>query len=120
VARWGEGFVSVTDAELSGQLFRAVEKAWQAGGRVGSPRLVAQVNVVLGQPERVDRARAAIGSYYRSLGPYADKVLTDLVSTPEQLRATIDTYDGLGAEEVVCYCWTSDVDQLDRIADVVG
>lgn len=120
VARWGDGFISVSDAELSGQLFRAVEKSWQAAGRAATPLLVAQVNVVLGPPDRAERARAAIIRYYRSLGPYADKVLADLVTTPEQLRDTINTYDGLGAHEVVCYCWTSDVDQLDRIADVIG
>lgn len=120
VARWGDGFISVSDPELSGQLFRAVEKSWQAAGRPGAPRLVAQINVVLGPEERVERARSAIAAYYRSLGPYAEKVLADLVSTPQGLRETVERYDGLGADEVVCYCWTSDADQLDRIAGVVG
>lgn len=120
VARWGDGFVSVSDVELSGQLFRAVEKAWQVAGRAGAPRLVAQFNVVLGSAETVERGRAAIARYYRSLGPYAEKVLADLVSTPGELRDTVRRYEGLGADEVVCYCWTSDVDQLERIADVVG
>lgn len=120
VARWGEGFISVSDPALSDQLFRAVEKGWQAAGRSGAPQLMAQVNVALGTQQRQEQARAAIARYYRSLGPYADKVLSELITTPDRLRETFAAYDAVGAAEVLCYCWTADDDQLDRIADVVA
>ena len=119
VARWGEGFISILDAPGSAQLFRVVEKSWAAAGREGTPRLVAQINVVLGPQERTQRARAAIGAYYRSLGPYADKVLGDLVTTPEHLRQTVRGFADAGADEVVCQCWTTEPEQIDMIADAV-
>ncbi|MGW5714848.1 LLM class flavin-dependent oxidoreductase [Amycolatopsis sp. NPDC003865] len=120
VARWGDGFISVSPAELTDQLFRAVEKTWQAAERPGAPRLVAQVNAVLGPPERVERGLSAIAAYYRSLGPYAEKVLEDVLTTPERLRDAVAGYADMGADEVVVYCWTTDVDQVDRIAEAAG
>ncbi|GHG48314.1 MULTISPECIES: LLM class flavin-dependent oxidoreductase [Amycolatopsis] len=119
-ARWGDGFISVSPADVTGMLFRAVEKSWEAAGRAGSPRLVTQVNAVLGPPDRIERGLASIAAYYRSLGPYAEKVLEDVLTTPEQLREAVTVHEGLGADEVVVYCWTTELDQLDRIADATG
>jgi hypothetical protein len=42
-----------------------------------------------------------------------------LLTTPGDIRAAVDAFCGIGADEVVLYCWASDVDQVDRLADAV-
>jgi alkanesulfonate monooxygenase SsuD/methylene tetrahydromethanopterin reductase-like flavin-dependent oxidoreductase (luciferase family) len=119
VARWGDGFLSAAPLEYTDQLFRAVERSWQAAGRAGRPRLVAQVNVALGPDAIIDEARAAIRSYY-SFGSHTDQVVDSMLTTPERIRHAIAAFAELGADEVMLYCWSRDPDQIDRIADTVS
>ena len=57
VAQWGDGFLAAAPPAWAGNLFRAVEQAWQAAGRAGRPKIVAQVNAALGSPDVIDDAR---------------------------------------------------------------
>lgn len=42
-----------------------------------------------------------------------------LLTTAREIRAAVDAFRDIGADEVVLYCWTSDPDQVDRLADAV-
>ena len=119
VARWGDGFLAAAPPEWVGRLFRTVEDDWQATGRTGRPRLVAQANVALGPPAVVDDARAALTGYY-AFTDDTDRMLAGLLTTTAQIRDTIRRYGELGADEVMLYCWAADIDQIDRLADLVG
>jgi alkanesulfonate monooxygenase SsuD/methylene tetrahydromethanopterin reductase-like flavin-dependent oxidoreductase (luciferase family) len=119
VARWGDGFLCAAPPAMADGLFRSVERSWSEAGRSGRPRLVAQVNVALGPEATVDDARAAIGSYYAFLDG-GDRLAGNLLSTPRRIRDAVATFAGLGADEVMLYCWARDVGQVDRIADVVA
>jgi hypothetical protein len=46
-------------------------------------------------------------------------MLAGLLTTPTQISDTIRRYGELGADEVMLYCWAADVDQIDRLADLV-
>ncbi|MEV4573558.1 LLM class flavin-dependent oxidoreductase [Nonomuraea jabiensis] len=117
VARWGDGYLSATPVEHTDQLFRTAEKEWAAAGRAGRPRLVGQVNVVLGPQSVVEDAKQAIDSYYASLaGTYE----VHMVTTADQIRSAISGFADLGADEVMLYCWAHDPDQVDRLADLVA
>ncbi|RSM60052.1 LLM class flavin-dependent oxidoreductase [Kibdelosporangium aridum] len=115
VARWGDGFLAAAPVEWCGRLFDSVRESWSAAGRAGAPRLVAQVNVALGSA--VDSARQNIADYYGKDAPW---VLGRLLTTPGQIRDTVTAFSDLGADEVVFYCWSPDIDQVGRLADVVG
>ena len=119
VARWGDGFLGAAPAAHLGSLFRAVERCWSDAERTGRPRLVAQTNVALGPDPVVAAARSAITAYYGP-GEYAEQAAAGLLTTPVQVGDAIARFADLGADEVMLYCWSSDVDQVNRLADLTA
>ncbi|MFF4284976.1 LLM class flavin-dependent oxidoreductase [Streptomyces sp. NPDC001633] len=119
VARWGDGFLgaALPPQHMDG-LFRNVEAAWSRAGRDGRPRLVAQVNAALGPEETLDRARRELHAYY-SPGDHVEHVVNGLLTTPAAIRAAVDAFRAIGADEVMLYCWSPDADQVERLADAV-
>ncbi|MEU2282635.1 LLM class flavin-dependent oxidoreductase [Streptomyces sp. NPDC013178] len=117
VGRFGDGFLgaALPPTHMTG-LFRAVESGWDRWNRPGRPRLVAQVNVALGPRGTVDTARRQLVDYYAFSGR-ADYMANGLLTTPDAIREAVRAYGDIGADEVVLYCWSSDVDQVDRLAD---
>ncbi|MFC7647363.1 LLM class flavin-dependent oxidoreductase [Streptosporangium lutulentum] len=120
VVRWGDGLLGAhLPPERMGRFFGSVEASWHAAGRAGRPRLVAQANAALGPEPVLDEARRSIGDYYGFLGDGASKVAEEMLTTPEAIRRAVAAYGDVGADEVMLYCWSPDVDQVDRIADAV-
>jgi alkanesulfonate monooxygenase SsuD/methylene tetrahydromethanopterin reductase-like flavin-dependent oxidoreductase (luciferase family) len=119
VARWGDGFLAAAPPAWAGNLFRAVEQAWQAAGRVGRPKIVAQVNVALGPQDVIDDARGALAGYYAFTGDPGAAV-DGLLADPGSIRAGVAQLADLGADEVMLYCWARDPGQVDRIGDLLA
>lgn len=118
-ARWGDGFLGAAiSPQFIDQLFRDVEQAWLDAGRTTKPRLVAQVNAAIGPDAVVAEARRNVGDYYAFLGD-ASHFADGLLGTPQEIRAAVTTYTELGADEVILYCWSPDLDQIDRFADTL-
>lgn len=119
VGRFGDGFLGAAlPPQFMADLFRSVEAVWEKYDRPGSPRLVAQVNVALGPQSTVEQARRTIRSYYDFTGR-ADHVANGLLTTPQEIRDAAAAFAGIGADEVILYCWSSDIDQVDRLADAL-
>ncbi|WP_086724625.1 LLM class flavin-dependent oxidoreductase [Streptomyces sp. NRRL B-24085] len=119
VGRFGDGFLGAAlPPSFMSNLFRDVETAWQKHDRTGRPRLVAQANVVLGPDSTQERALRNLRDYYAFSGHVA-YMEAGLLTTPRQIRETVDAYFGIGADEVMLYCWASDADQVDRLADTL-
>jgi len=119
VGRFGDGFLGAAlPPTFMSNLFRDAETAWQKHGRPGRPRLVAQANVVLGPDSTVEQARRNLRDYYAFSGHVA-YMEAGLLTTPPQIREAADAYFGIGADEVMLYCWASDADQIDRLADAL-
>jgi len=117
-ARWGDGFLAAAPPAWAGNLFRAAEQAWQAAGRSGRPRIVAQVNVAIGSRDVIDDARTAITSYYAFTGD--SQAAEGLLTTSGQIAATLTQFADLGADEVMLYCWAPHPGQADRLADLAA
>ena len=119
VGRFGDGFLGAAlPPSFMSNLFRAAETAWQKHDRPGHPRLVAQANVALGPDDTLDRARRNLRDYYAFSGHVA-YMEAGLLTTPRQIREAADAYVGIGADEVMLYCWAADADQIDRLADAL-
>ena len=115
VGRWGDGFLGAGPLDYAERTFALAEASWREHGRPGRPRLVGQVNTAIGPDSVLDQARAEITRYYgRSY--FADAMAT----TPASIRAAIARLTSLGADEVVLYCWSADLDQVDRLADLTA
>lgn len=119
VGRFGDGFLGAAlPPSFMTKLFRDVTTAWQKHDRPGHPRLVAQANVALGSDATLDRARHNLRDYYAFSG-HVEYMEAGLLTTPHQIREAADAYFGIGADEVMLYCWAPDTDQIDRLADVL-
>jgi alkanesulfonate monooxygenase SsuD/methylene tetrahydromethanopterin reductase-like flavin-dependent oxidoreductase (luciferase family) len=120
VARWGDGFLGAgLGPRWMDTAFRDVERRWELAGRAGRPRLVAQVNVALGPETVLAEARKEMGDYYAFTGR-PEHMLAGLLTTPAAVRDAVTAFTGIGADEVMLYCWASDPDQIDRLADAVA
>jgi alkanesulfonate monooxygenase SsuD/methylene tetrahydromethanopterin reductase-like flavin-dependent oxidoreductase (luciferase family) len=120
VGRWADGFVSggVRDPEQVRQLFDLAEESWRAEGREGRPRLVASLYYALGS--NAARGGDYIRHYYSYFGPAADDMARSIPSSPETLDNLIGGFGEVGADEVVCWPTVAQLDQVDRLAEVVG
>ncbi|MEW2558075.1 LLM class flavin-dependent oxidoreductase [Streptomyces griseorubiginosus] len=119
VGRFGDGFLGAAlPPSFMANLFRDATTAWQKHDRPGRPRLVAQANVALGPETTLDQARRNLRDYYAFSG-HVEYMEAGLLTTPQQIRETTDAYFGIGADEVMLYCWAPDPDQVDRLADLL-
>lgn len=120
VGHYADGFITaMDDAEHINQIFRSVEQAWQAAGRAGKPYLVAQIDIALEAPDG-GQGRKSLLNYYAVTPPYDQYKSAALRTTEQQLRDAIHTVEQLGADEVIFFTWSTNIDQVDRIADLIG
>ncbi|HEX7746614.1 MAG TPA: LLM class flavin-dependent oxidoreductase [Micromonosporaceae bacterium] len=116
VALYGDGFVCAAPLASAAPLVRAVHEQWAAAGRLGRPRLVCQVNVAIGSPSTVQRARRAIADYYAFTGrPGWGEPLSDRV----EIADTVAAYREFGADELVLYCYADDPGQVEALASIM-
>ncbi|WP_046708760.1 LLM class flavin-dependent oxidoreductase, partial [Streptomyces europaeiscabiei] len=119
VARWGDGFLGAAlPPAYMDRMFRDVEAAWEKHGRPGRPKLVAQVNVAAGAPSVIADARASLLRYYAFTGR-AEYMAEGLLTTPDAVRAAVAGFAGIGADEVILYCWSSDPGQIGRLGEML-
>jgi alkanesulfonate monooxygenase SsuD/methylene tetrahydromethanopterin reductase-like flavin-dependent oxidoreductase (luciferase family) len=120
VGRSADGFITaLDDAEQINQTFRSVEQSWQAAGRAGKPYLVAQIDIALESPNG-GQGRTNLLNYYATTPPFAHYKSAALRTTEPQIREAIHTVEQLGADEVIFFTWSTNIDQVDRIADLIG
>jgi alkanesulfonate monooxygenase SsuD/methylene tetrahydromethanopterin reductase-like flavin-dependent oxidoreductase (luciferase family) len=120
VGRWADGFISggIPDPEQVRQMFDLAKESWRAEGREGRPRLVATLYYALGP--NADRGGDYIRDYYSYFGPGADDMARSIPSTPEAVDNLIRGFGDAGADEVVCWPTVAELDQVDRLAELVG
>jgi alkanesulfonate monooxygenase SsuD/methylene tetrahydromethanopterin reductase-like flavin-dependent oxidoreductase (luciferase family) len=117
MAKWGQGYVggSMPPAMVAGSFGQARE-AWREGGRDGEPRLLAIVYFALGEPET---GREKVGDYYSNMGDLAKVVVDNVRTTPEAVRAAVQEFADLGADELIFNPATDEIDDIERLAELV-
>jgi len=121
VARWGDGFLAdamIEPARVSEQ-YRIVEEAWRAEGRSGKPRFVGAIYFALG-PNAAERAASWILNYYDFLRPLGEKRAKAVPSSPKAIKEAIQAFADIGTDELVLWPCIPELDQVDRLAEVVG
>ena len=117
--RLADGFIAGGGPPEQAQAAHGVvEEAWRNLGRAGKPRFVTATYFGLG-PNAADRAADYIRSYYAFLGPAVEGFAQSIPSTPEMVKGTIQAFADVGADELVLWPCIPDLDQVDRLADLL-
>lgn len=122
VGRWADGFIAGGggNPERARQVFDLVLESWAANGRSGKPRYLSGLSFALGDDARIEQARANQRDYYAWLGPDAAAGRGKSVSaTPDAIKSTIEGLEAVGVDEIILQPTLPDLDQLDRVAEVV-
>jgi alkanesulfonate monooxygenase SsuD/methylene tetrahydromethanopterin reductase-like flavin-dependent oxidoreductase (luciferase family) len=91
--------------------------AWADLGRPGEPALWGQGYFALGEPERgTDYLR----DYYAFTGPFAERIAAGNLDSPRAIKDFVRGYDEEGCDELVLLPTVPDIEQLDRLMDVVA
>ncbi len=120
VGRWGDGFIAGgAPPQMARQGYDLAEQAWKNAGRPGKPRFVASLYWGLG-PNAAERASEYILHYYAFIAPLSEQIAGAVPSTPEALKGAIRAFAEVGVDELICWPCIPDLDQVDRLAQLVG
>ena len=96
-----------------------VRDAWRAAGRDDEPRTVALFYFALGEHAE-EAAREDLGDYYAYLGDYAEQIIDSAATDEESLHAYLTGYEQAGADEVICFPASADLEQVGLLAEAIA
>ncbi len=117
-AKIADGFITggVGDPSAVSGMYKAVQDAWKANNRQGTPRFVCSVYFALGE-KPVERGGAYLKSYY---GDYGEMVIKGLKSSPEQIIESIKSFGEIGADEVMLWPTIAEIGQLEKLVKTLS
>lgn len=121
VARYADGYVHGGGPPRA--FARAADKAraaWADAGRPGKPRLWGQGYFALGDDATVATGIAYMREYYAFTGPYVERIVTELLTTPQSVAQFVRRYAEAGCDDLVLFPAVAHPDQLDRLAAVLA
>ena len=118
--RWGNGYIAGGGgAERAVSAYQMVQDAWREAGRPGKPRFVGCGYFGLGENAR-ERGGQYVRHYYSFAGPYTDAVVGSMPVSPAEITGFIQAFADAGADEVMLWPTIPELDQVDRLAQIVG
>lgn len=118
--RLADGYLAGgTNPEAVEASYQMAVDAWEAEGKPGKPRLAAVCSYALG-PDAADVVGGYIRHYYSFLGPVAEQMAQNAVSSTEAVTGMIHDLEGIGMDELVFLPSAAEMGQLDRLADIIG
>jgi alkanesulfonate monooxygenase SsuD/methylene tetrahydromethanopterin reductase-like flavin-dependent oxidoreductase (luciferase family) len=101
---------------------RAADKAfaaWRDAGRPGKPQLWAQGYFALGDDRIMKSGYNYLKDYYAFTGPFAERIASGLLTSPQSIAQFIRGYQDAGCDELVLFPTVPAVAQLDRLAEIL-
>jgi alkanesulfonate monooxygenase SsuD/methylene tetrahydromethanopterin reductase-like flavin-dependent oxidoreductase (luciferase family) len=120
-ARYADGYVHGGGPPRA--FARAAEKAraaWHDLDRPRAPQLWAQGYFALGGTAVAEAGARYLREYYAFTGPFVERIVDELLTTPQQVAQFVRGYEDAGCDELVLFPSVPDLDQLDRLAAVIG
>jgi alkanesulfonate monooxygenase SsuD/methylene tetrahydromethanopterin reductase-like flavin-dependent oxidoreductase (luciferase family) len=93
--------------------------AWSDLGRPGRPRLWGMGYFALGDGT-ADAGARYLRHYYAFTGSFAEKIAAGNLTSPGAIADFIRGYEDAGCDELVLFPTVSMVEQIDRLAEVIG
>lgn len=116
-ARLGDGYVSGSaPAAFVAPAFDAMRAAWQEAGREGQPHLTAIGYATMGD---LDAGRANIHEYYKITPDFLDVALSSVAGGAQGVRDQVKSFEDLGVDEFILNPATANLDEIERLAEVV-
>ena len=91
--------------------------AWEEAERPGLPQLWGQGFFAFGDPEG---GRDYMRDYYAFTGGFAERIAAETITSASSLRDFVRGYESAGCDELVLFPATSDIADLEWLAEVVG
>jgi alkanesulfonate monooxygenase SsuD/methylene tetrahydromethanopterin reductase-like flavin-dependent oxidoreductase (luciferase family) len=95
-----------------------VNGSWKASGRTGKPRFVTLAYYCLG-PNSLARGISNLRHYFSFIGDRAEEITSHILNRPQDIKSTIREHSALGADELIFLPTIPDIDQVDRLAELV-
>ena len=120
VARFADGYVHGGGPPRAfARIADKARAAWLDWNRWGQPELWAQGYYALGDEETLAAGRAYLRDYYAFTGPFAERIVAGLLTTPQAIAQFLRGYAEAGCTEMVLFPTVARLDQLDRLAGVL-
>ena len=119
-ARYADGYIHGGGPPRA--FARAADKAraaWLDLGCPGLPKLWAQGYFALGDDAR-EAGERYMRDYYAFTGPFVERIVAGLLTTPQQVASFLRGYAETGCDEIILFPAVADLAQLDRLATVVA
>ena len=118
--RWADGYLGGGgDPQAALAMYKTVLEEWRNCGRNGRPRFVATNAFALGS-NAAERGANQYRHYNQFLGPEAaDQAARRVLTSAEDIRKVIQEFDQVGLDEMVFLPQVTDLDQVDRLAEIV-
>jgi Luciferase-like monooxygenase len=91
--------------------------AWSDLGRPGRPQLWGQGYFAMGDP---DRGADYLRDYYAFTGGFAEKIAAGNLTSAREITDFVRGYEAAGCDELILLPTVADVDEVDRLAEVVS
>lgn len=131
VAQWGAGYVTgaIFSPDTAHAIYQQVLDLWHEAGREGTPRFVGTVACAIGE-EQAQRTAESIDHYYHYRGAArqgiapptraaASDSLNHIPSTIPAIREVLQACESIGMDEVIVRPGVEEIDQVDRLAELL-
>lgn len=121
MARYANGYVHGGGPPRTFERAAAkAQAAWTDAGRPGRPLLWAQGYYALGDDDAIEAGTRYLKHYYAFTGPFAEKIAAGLLTTPQAIVQFLRGYEEAGCDAMVLLPTVARMDQLERLAEVIG
>jgi alkanesulfonate monooxygenase SsuD/methylene tetrahydromethanopterin reductase-like flavin-dependent oxidoreductase (luciferase family) len=118
--RWGAGFtIGGAPPEMAAGIIQGFRAAWEPAGGDGQPRIVVLSYYSLGE-EHTEESLRNLRSYYGFVGDWVEGIAMGAPRTPAAVRERAAAFEELGIDELIFDPTVADLDQVDRLADVLA
>ena len=117
VAQYADGWtMGGGTPDMFAQGLEKLNSEWASAGREGKPRTMALFYFALGD-DAEQMARDSLGDYYAFLGDIAEQIVAGAAKDSETVRQYIAAFEAAGADEVICFPTSTDLGQVDLLAE---
>ena len=95
-----------------------VRAAWHEAGKPGEPRILVLGYFSLGD-EVTDRSYQYLRHYYGIFGNFAEVIAANALRSADAVRGAITAFTDAGVDEIILDPTVADLEQIDRLADIV-